>query len=306
MQEKQESLKKVYIVAVIFSTLIGFSFLGVKICIKYANTIQILVHRYNVAFFAMLILVLTGIVKVRFKGKSRKNIIITAGGYIVFMALQTWGLMYATSIVGSIMFAVIPIMAKILAGILLGEKSTLIENIFVSLSVASLIFMIVMGAGELTFSIPGVIILVLSSISMALSNVYMRFVRNEYSPWEICFMITAIGFVLFNFVYLIYAVRGGSYRSYFEPFLHKEFIFAVSYLAIACIIASSTLVAYMLRYLPAVKATIFGNVSTMISIIAGVIVLGEPLKCYHIICAVLIILGVVGLSVSGQKSIMKK
>ena len=75
----------------------------------------------------------------------------------MFMALQIWGFMYAISIVGSIMFAVIPIMAKILAGILLGEKSTLIENIFVSLSVASLIFMIVMGAGELTFSIPGVI-----------------------------------------------------------------------------------------------------------------------------------------------------
>ena len=75
MQEKQESLKKVYIVAVIFSTLIGFSFLGVKICIKYANTIQILVHRYNVAFFAMLILVLTRIIKVRFKGKSRKNVL---------------------------------------------------------------------------------------------------------------------------------------------------------------------------------------------------------------------------------------
>lgn len=297
-----EPRSRIYTCAVIFSILIGFSFLGIKVCINYANTIQILVHRYNVAFLAMLILVVTGFVKVKFKGKSKKNIIITSGGYIAFMGLQTWGLLYSTSIMGSILFAVIPIIAKIIAGVLLGEKSTGKENFFVTLSVTALIFMIVMGsgAGDLTFTLPGIILLVCSSMVMALSNVYMRFVRNEYSPWEICFMITIIGCIVFNLAYFVYAIKGAGYGEYFKPFENIGFTLAISYLGIACIIASSTLVAYMLKHLPAVKATIFGNVSTMISILAGVIILDEKLAWYHLVCAALIVTGVIGLSASGK------
>ena len=51
----------------------------------------------------------------------------------------------------------------------------------------------------------------------------------------------------------------------------------------------------------AAKGTIFGNVSTAISIVAGVVVLGEDLMWYHIVCTALIIAGVVGMSLSGRK-----
>ena len=106
---------------------------------------------------------------------------------------------------------------------------------------------------------------------------------------------------VFNLAFFVYGIFSGNLHTYFEPFQHTEFIIATAYLGVGCILLSAQLMSYLLSKMAAVKATIFGNVSTAISIVAGVLVLGEPLRAYHIICTVLIIAGVIGLSFSGNK-----
>ncbi|NBI62727.1 DMT family transporter [Clostridiales bacterium] len=297
----QKSHMKVYGIAVMFSVLVGFSFLGVKTCVPVANSLQILVHRYNFAFLAILLLMVLHIVRIDLRGRRKKNLILTAGTYIGFMALQVMGMFYSTSIEASILFAIVPILAQIIAAVFLGEKATLIQNLFVGLSVAALIVMLVMGSTSIRFHAGGTALLLLSSVCMAVSNVFMRYVRAEYRPIEISTAIIIGGCVVFNLAFLIQGAITGNSGTYFEPFRHKEFTIAVAYLGIGCILLSAQLMSYLLSKLAAVKATIFGNVSTAISIIAGVVILGEPLMPYHIICAVLIIAGVVGLSFSGER-----
>ena len=215
--------------------------------------------------------------------------------------LQVVGLCFATSIEGSIIFAIIPIIAQIIASVFLKEKSTMRQNIFVCLSVAALIVMIVMGSTDISYNLGGIILLLLSSVSMAISNVFMRYVRNQYKPIEISAAIIIGGCIMFNLAFLVYGLISGTLHTYFEPFKHTEFIIATAYLGIGCILLSAQLMSYLLSKMAAVKATIFGNVSTAISIVAGVLVLGEPLLPYHIICTALIVVGVVGLSHSGSK-----
>lgn len=291
---------KAYGAAVFFSVLVGFSFLGVKTCVPLASSLQILVHRYNFAFLALLLLVVLRLVKIDLRGRPKKNLLLTAGFYIGFMALQVAGLCFSTSIEGSIIFAIIPILAQIIASLFLGEKATLIQNIFVCLSVAALVIMIIMGSTDIQFHPVGIILLLLSSLSMAISNVFMRYVRDQYRPIEISAAIIIGGCILFNLAFFVQGAALGTLHTYFEPFKHTEFIIATSYLGIGCILLSAQLMSYLLSKMAAVKATVFGNVSTAISIIAGVLVLGETLRPYHIICTALIIVGVIGLSVSGN------
>ena len=132
-------------------------------------------------------------------------------------------------------------------------------------------------------------------------QVFMRYVREQYKPVEISAAIIIGGCAVFNLAFLIYGIASDSLNTYFEPFRHTEFIVATAYLGVGCILLSAQLMSYLLSKMAAVKATIFGNVSTAISIVAGVVVLGEPLRAYHIICTVLIIVGVIGLSLSGDK-----
>lgn len=287
--------------AVFFPVLVGFSFLGVKICIPLANSLQILVHRYNFALLALLLLMAFGIVKINLKGRSKKNLMLTAGCYIGFMALQVVGLCFSTSIEASVIFAAIPILVQIIASIFLGEKATVKQNIFVCLSVAALILMLVLGSTSITFHPAGVILLLLSSVSMAVSNVFMRYVREEYRPVEISAAIITGGFAVFNFAFLVYGMATGNLHTYFEPFQYPEFIAAAAYLGIGCILLSAQLMSWLLSKIKAVKASVLGNVSTAISILAGSLILGEALMPYHIFCTVLMMVGVVGLSLSGEE-----
>ena len=290
---------KVYGSAILFTLMIGFSFLGVKTGVEIASALQTLTYRYNFAFLASLIPIVLGLAKVDLSGKLRsKYLFITAGFYVGFMILQAIGLMFATSIESGIIFALIPILVKIIAWVVLGEKGNWKQNIFVAICVSAVVIMFVLGAQDISVSIVGLIILFLSSLSMALSNVFMRYVRNEYKPFTITFAICLGGFLLFNIATLAYGIYTGTLNLYFSPLLHPEFIFSTAFLGIPCTLLSSLLLTYMLAHLQAVKATIFGNLSTAISIVVGALILKEPLYIYHIVCTALILIGVIGTSVS--------
>lgn len=297
---------KVYGSAVLFSLIVGFSFISVKTCVSVATPLETLAFRFNFAFLATLLTVAAGLVKIDLRDKPKKKLAATAGLYLGFMVLQTIGLVFSTSIENGIIFAVIPILAKIIASLFLAESTSWKQNIFVCMSVAAVITMFVLGASDITVNILGLVILLLSSVSMALSNVMMRYVRGVYKPFEISFFITGGGCLIFNLAAIVYGLKTGTLLNYFEPLSHMEFIIATAYLGIPSTLVSAMIMAYMLAHMEAVKATIFGNLSTAISIVAGVFVLGEPLQLYHVICTILIIVGVIGLSMPSMAVKKKK
>lgn len=299
----KKDLTKAYGAAVFFSVLVGFSFLWIKLCIPYADSLHILVHRFNFAMLTLALLMLIKVVKVNLKGKPKKNLILTAGFYVGFMFFQVVGLYFATSIEGSIIFATVPILVQIIAAVFLGEKSTRLQNIFVVISVIALIVMVILGSSEISFSPAGIVLIMISSICMALSNVYMRYVRNQYRPIEISTAIIVMGTVVFNLMFILKGLILGNEIGYLEPLSHSRFLIGVIYLGVGCILLSAQTMSYLQSKLQAAKASVFGNVSTAISIVAGALLLGETLRVYHIICTALIIGGVVGLNFFGNKGV---
>lgn len=302
LPENSESTnrKLVYGAAVLFSLIVGFSFLAIKNSMVVATPLEILTHRYNFAAIAAFIPLALGHRDVNFENKSREKLFLTTGFYLGFMSFQALGLVFATSIESGIIFAVVPIFAKIIAYFYLGEKGTLVQNAFVILSISAVIAMFVFGAQDFQgVSMIGLILLIISSVLMAFSNVFMRGVRGEYNPATIAFSIAVGGCLLFNMISLASGVVTEGPLQYFAPLRHWEFVVATAFLGALSTTFSSRLIAYMLAHMEAVKATIFGNLSTAISIIAGVIFLKEPLHLYHIVCTTLIIIGVIGTSLSG-------
>ena len=293
---------KVYIVAIVYTLAIGFSFLAIKVCVPYADSLQILSYRYSFALIGVIAWLggckALGIYPQKLPGRPKMKLYLTAGFYIGFMALQIVSMFFATSIEGAIIFAVVPIFAKIIARIFLGEKSTLLQNAFVGITVVSLIVLIVLNATEISMSLPGIILMTIASISMAISNVFMRYVRGTFKPIEITTTIAIGGFVLFNGISVIRSAVTGTLGAYFEPLTHPQFVIAISFLGIFCILLSAQFMAYMLAHMEIVQSTIFGNASTAISIVAGAVILGEPLQWYHIVCVSLIIASVIGLTIA--------
>ena len=297
----KNDLTKAYSSAVLFTLIVGFSFLGIKICVPYAVTLHVLVHRFNFALLALVILAVTKLVKIELKGKPKKGLLITAVLYNTFILFQVMGLYYCTSIEGSIMFAMVPAMVQVIAAVFLKEKPTWVQVCFILLSVSSLIVMVVLGSSEITFNPLGVVIVLLSSLAMAINNVYTRYIRTQYKPIEISTAIIVFGMVLFNLLFIGRGLIFGNAQTYFEPFQHTEFVIAVCYLGVGCILASAQIMAYLQSKLQSAKAAVFGNVSTAISIVAGALILGEPLYAYHIICSIFIVTGALGINFAGSK-----
>ena len=300
--ENRTNGRRGYTAAVIFSVLVGFSFLTIKVCQKYAGSINILCYRYDFAFAAAAVLFAAGILKFNIRGRPKSRLLLASSFYVGSMALQIAGLIFATSIEGAVIFAAVPILVKITASIFLKEKSTRRETGFICLTVAALIVMIVMGAADVSINPAGALLLVISSVAMAFSNVFTRSARYDYKPSEITITIVVMGFVVFNLIMVIISfVQGRGAADYFEPLGRPSVFAAGAYLGIGCILLSSYLMNYMLSRMEAAKASVFGNVSTAISIIAGVFILGETLMWYHIVCTILIIAGVVGLNTGSKE-----
>jgi drug/metabolite transporter (DMT)-like permease len=197
----------------------------------------------------------------------------------------------------------VPAMVQVIAAVFLKEKPTWVQVCFILLSVSSLIVMVVLGSSQITFNPLGVALMLISSMAMAVNNVYTRYIRTQYKPIEISTAIIVFGTVLFNILFIGRGIIFGNAQAYFEPFQHTEFIIAVCYLGVGCILGSAQIMAYLQSKMQSAKAAVFGNVSTAISIVAGAVILGEPLYAYHIICSVFIIIGALGINFAGRRGV---
>jgi drug/metabolite transporter (DMT)-like permease len=243
------------------------------------------------------------LVRTDFSKRSIRDVLAVALCYGGFIGLQAIGLNYATSVEGGIVFAIIPIITMLMAAGLLKERTTTLQKLFVSLSVTGVILMFIMSAGVIDgMNFIGLVILLLSSISLALSNVLMRKLRKVFTPTEISLTIVLTCCLVFNVISIGSELYQGTLDEYFAPLGNSSFLISVIYLGVTCTFLTSLMMSYMLAHMEAVEATLFGNVSTAISIVAGVLIIGEPLQPYHVLCTLLIITGVAGTSLSGKKN----
>lgn len=296
---------KVYLVSILFTVLVGFSFIFAKMGVSESSPLILATYRFNIAVLTILIAIAIGLIKINLKGKSIKKVISVAIYYGGFIILQAIGFLYVTSIESGIIFAAIPIITMIIASFMLKEYTNTIQKIFVAMSVSGVVTMIVMTANNSTSesktNIMGVLIMLLASISLSLSNIVTRKIRAEFTPSEISFMIVTICFVLLNIIFIGVSIKNGTLMQYFDPLFNKKFLIAAIYLGVTCTFLTSLLISYMLAHMEAYKATLFGNVSTAIAIIAGVFIAKEPFFAYHLVGTSLIIVGVIGTTLYSKK-----
>ena len=77
-----------------------------------------------------------------------------------------------------------------------------------------------------------------------------------------------------------------------EPINHPAFMGAMAYLAVVSSMGAFLLINYANNYLPVAKTTAFCNLTTVISVFAGVVFLREPFGPVMLVAAVMIVLGV--------------
>lgn len=183
----------------------------------------------------------------------------------------------------------------ILASIFLKERTTLWQKLSVMVSVAGVVFIFIMqGAGLSADHLLGISLLLLSCLSFAGYNVLARPISQKFKGMEISFIMLTIGFVCFNGMALVKHGLDGSIHAFVQPLASPTFVLSTLYLGVLSSLGTTLLLTYAISRMEASKLSVFSNLSTLISMGAGVVFLGEQLKYYHVIGAVMIVAGVLG------------
>ncbi|MCR1899641.1 DMT family transporter [Irregularibacter muris] len=294
MEKKENHL--IYLLAILYALITGLSFLFNKIALQITDPIDILAHRFTAAFIGALIPILFGWIKLSVTKEKIKKILPLALFYpLLFFGFQTTGLQYATSAEGGILLASSPIFTLILASYFLKEESTLLQKISILISVAGVIFITIMKSATLDFhNILGIILLLFSSLSLAGYNVLGRVLTQDFSSLELSIVMITISFLCYNTIAIGKYIIHGNVSQYFAPWSNVNFILSIIYLGVLSSFATSLMTNFILSKIEASRMSVFANLGTVISILAGMIFLRENIYSYHILGSIFIVGGVIG------------
>lgn len=295
----------VYPAAILYAIITGLSFLFSKVALGHADPIDMLAHRFSASFITVVILLIFKVVKVNYSFERIKKILPIAILYpMAFFAFQTFGLQYASSSEAGILIASAPVFTLILSSLILGEKSTALQKISVFVSVAGVVYITLMKTSSFEINnMKGIILLVLSALSFSGYSVMARILTKDFSNTELSFMMITISFVVFNLIALIKNIMNGTLNTFFTPLTDVNFVMSIVYLGVLSSLVTSLLTNFVLSKIEASKMSVFSNLGTVISIVAGVVFLKEEIFYYHIIGSILIVGGVIGTNFLDKKRI---
>lgn len=288
--------KKAHFAGIAFAVIFGFSFLFSKIALDHVSPVGLIAYRFLLAFIVFEILRQLKIIKIRFERKHWKSWLAVAFFQpILYFLFETYGLARTSSGEAGMMIALIPIFVSLLGSVILKEKPRAIQYFFILISVSGIVFIQVMKPGaQVAGETLGFVLLSLAVISAALFNIASRKASQSMKPFEITYFMMLVGAVSFNLIYVVQLASSGDIGGYFSVFGHTEFIFPILYLGIIASIGGFFMMNYALSQLPAHVSSIYSNLSTIVAIVIGAVILKETLSWYHLIGSVLIIGGVYG------------
>ena len=288
--------KKVHIAGIIYAVIFGFTFMFSKVAMNYVSPIGLIAYRFLIAFLAFEVLRLTKVITIRFEKKHMKSLFLVALFQpILYFLTETYGLKLTTSGEAGLMIAMIPIFVTLLSSLILKEKPKAIQFVFILLSVAGVIFIQWFKVQDgIAFEALGYLLLLGAVLSAAFFNIASRSASKQLKPYEITYFMMLYGAVVFNIFYLTKLISEQRLLDYITNLYHIELVLPILYLGIVASIGGFFLVNFALSQAPAHITSIYSNLSTIVAIIAGAVLLNETLSYYHYIGSLMIIIGVYG------------
>ena len=287
--------QQAYLGLILMTSIVGFSFIFLKIGLRYAGAMDLMAHRFTAATIALVVMWLLGLIKIpRFSLKKVKPLLILSIFYpLLFFTLQTFGMKYSTASEAGIIFATVPVITLLAARIVLREKTTILQKTGIALSIAGILF-IIYNTGILPgdTTIKGVLLLLLSVFSVVTYYVLGKKISVHFSAMEITVWMTILAFLVFNGWSVAIHINDHTLSQFFNPLAQKEFLWTVLYLGVLSSMLTAFLTNFALTQIPASQIAVFNNLSPVIAIAAGVLILGETLFAYHIIGGLLVLAGV--------------
>lgn len=287
--------KKAMLAAATTYSIFGLSFIFSKMALNIAEPMILLCVRFLFSFAALNLLVLTKVVKINLRGKNLlPPILLGILQPVLYYIFENYGLKFTTASFTGIISSISPVFAAILGMIFLRERPNWKQWICMGLSIVG-VLMVSLNTSDGQNTITGCLCLLAAYLSASLYTIMSRKLSSNFSPIELTYVMFAVGFVFFVGITFV------TYRAETIPMIvnaldSMQFVFSCVYLSILSSIVAFFLLNYAMAKIPVTRAAIFNSFATIVSILAGVIFMGDPFTLISAISFVLILGGVFGVN----------
>jgi len=294
---------KAMIAVILGNAIFGLSFLFSKVILDMTVPSVLLAFRFTLAFVVLNLIVLFGKGKIEFslKGKPLKNILLLAIFQpVIYFFAESYGIAYTSSAFAGTIIAVIPI-AGIICDILIMHVKVSKKQILCSVGSVIGVAITTLGMESTDSSALGIIMLFIAVLAAAMFYVFSQKAGEHYNALERTYVMFAIGSVTYVIAALVQCA--GQYDTLILPVVSSlQFWGGMIYLSVFSSVAAFMALNFGSSYIPVSQASIFANLTTVISIVAGVVVLHEAFTIQQVIGAAVILVSVYIASVAGQNS----
>lgn len=279
----------------------GLSFLVIKETLAELNTYEVLAARWGISGLVYLLAALTGIVKVRFKGKNLKGLLLLVICQpCCYSLFECFGVDKTTATESSILIAAVPIIVIIEEFILLKKIPAKMAIIGVLIGFSGVILSILPGATDSSNSqIIGYICLLIAITVGAYYNMGVGLISDDFSVIEISFAMSVSGGIFFNILSLAMGNGAHPYRVFLQG---GPVTWQLLFLGLGCGVLCYAMYNYNLGRIPSTVAScVQTNSINVVGVVAGIMVLHEPWGWYTVVGVMLTVTGIVICALSGEK-----
>lgn len=295
--------KKGMLAAAVAYSIFGFSYLFAKMALSIdgVEPMILLCSRSTVSFVVLNLLVFTKVFKINFRGKNIwPAILLGLLQPLIFSTLENYGVKFSTTSFTGLIASISPVFSAILGVFLLREKPNWKQWICIVLSISGVMMVSLGGGNEGQNTVIGCVCLITAYLVASLYSILSRKLSKGFTSVELTYVMFTVGFV--GFSSMTFATYGKQTISMLtSAWSNQTFIIASLYLGILSAIVAYVLINYSISQLPVSRATIFSSFTTIISVLAGIIIMKDPFTWVSGVAFVLILFGVYGVNQFARK-----
>jgi len=280
------------IAALIAQIIFGFSFMFTKIALRDTTPTIVIADRYLIAFLGLTVAMILTKTKIKFMKNVWKMVVMSIFQPVLYFLFESYGIKMTTSAFSSIMISLIPIVSMISGILFLKEIPSFLQYVFTALSVCGVVIMALAGNADGTVTIWGVLLLFGAVLSSVAYNTASRKISAEFSAFERTYAMTLIGMLVFVAIAFLQNLHAP--QNIIIHFAKPSYTMAILYLGVFSSVVAFFLLNYANTYLPVTKTTVFSNITTVVSVIAGALFLNEAFSVKTVISTAMIVAGVWG------------
>lgn len=303
---------KTYLAGMAWSSIFGFSFLVTKGALDAFSPFELLFLRFLAATLVLFVVARLGFVRLSYRGKPLGTLaLLCLFQPILYFTCETYGLTGTASSTAGLILGAMPAVVAALSAPMLKERLSLRQALGLLVSVAGVVLIVLAGSrGEgarKADSLWGILLIVGALVSAGFYNVYSRRGSVHFSPAETTFAMMASGAVFFGVLAVIGRLAGGgaghaagvSAGGLLSRATPAAWL-AVAYLGILSSVVAFFLVNYTLQKLKASQSAVFGTLTTLVALGAGVVFRGEFAGPLQLAGAAMIVAGVWATNAAGR------